>query len=80
MRLSRIPLGFALLLLVAAPARAQFPGDVPDTFRLSLGGMYAWFITDVSFQQNLAPGALERGTIDLQKLAGLTSSTGGFTA
>jgi hypothetical protein len=69
-----------LWILAAAPARAQFPGDVPDTFRLSLGGMYAWFTTDVTFQQNLTPGGPIGNGFSLQPVTGLPSSTGGFTA
>jgi hypothetical protein len=46
----------AVCLLAARPARAQFPGDVPNTFRLTAGGMYAWFNTDVTFQQNITQG------------------------
>jgi len=69
-----------LLLLSAVPARAQFPGDVPDTFRLDLGGMYAWFTTNVTFQENITPGGPAGGGIDLQPVTGLPSSTGGFTA
>jgi len=72
----------SFLFLVAAGARAQFPGDVPDTFRLNAGGMYAWFTTNVTFQQNLTPGGPIGGGvgINLQSLTGLPSSTGGFTA
>src|SRR5262245_18457548 len=69
-----------LLVLAAAPARAQFPGDVPDTFRLSVGGMYAWFTTEVTFQQILTPGGPVGGGVSLQPVTGLPSSTGGFTA
>lgn len=78
----RIPIFAAaiLLLFAAVPARAQFPGDVPDTFRLSVGGMYAWFTTDVTFQENLTPGGPLGSGINLQNVAGLPSSTGGFTA
>jgi len=77
-----IPIFVAALLLsfAAAQARAQFPGDVPDTFRLSAGGMYAWFTTEVTFQENLTPGGPIGGGISLQPVTGLPSSTGGFTA
>ena len=47
----------AILLSVTAAAQAQFPGSVPDTFRLNAGGMYAWFNTDVTFEQNGGAGA-----------------------
>jgi len=81
---SRRLLGFAaataFLLIAPAAARAQFPGDVPDTFRLSAGGMYAWFSTNVNFQENVTNGGPVGGGIDLQPVTGLPSSTGGFTA
>jgi hypothetical protein len=51
------PIVAALLFFAAsAAARAQFPGSVPDTFRLNVGGMYAWFNTDVTFEQNGGAG------------------------
>ena len=68
------------VLLFAATAQAQFPSDVPDTFRLSAGGMYAWFTTNVTFQENLTAGGPIGGGISLQPVTGLPSSTGGFTA
>ena len=75
-----LPFLAALLLLFAAtPAQAQFPGDVADTFRLDPGGMYAWFTTNVNFQENLTPGGPIGGGIDLQPVTGLPSSTGGFS-
>ena len=46
----------ACLLLAASRAQAQFPGDVPDNFRLNVGGMYAWFGTDVTLQEDFTPG------------------------
>jgi hypothetical protein len=78
--LRKLAIAAALLLLAAARAEAQFPGDVPDTFRLNLGGMYAWFTTDVTFQQTLVPGIPVGGSVNLQNVTGLPSSTGGFTA
>ena len=80
MKSGRLLLGSCLFFTVAAAAHAQFPGDVPDTFRLSAGGMYAWFTTNVTFQENLTPGGPLGGGIDLQPATGLPSSTGGFTA
>ena len=68
------------VFLFAATAQAQFPSDVPDTFRLSAGGMYAWFTTNVTFQENLTAGGPIGGGISLQPVTGLPSSTGGFTA
>jgi hypothetical protein len=78
--LRKLAIAASLLLFAAARAEAQFPGDVPDTFRLSVGGMYAWFTTNVNFQENLTPGGPIGGGIDLQPVTGLPSSTGGFTA
>ena len=56
MRRSRVPVLSAAVgvfwLLSAGAAQAQFPGDVPNTFRLAAGGMYAWFNTEVTFEQN----------------------------
>jgi hypothetical protein len=79
-RLCKLAIAASLLLFAAASAEAQFPGDVPDTFRLDVGGMYAWFTTDVSFQQTVVPGVPVGANLDLQNLAGIPSSTGGFTA
>ena len=79
-RLGRLAIAASLLLFAAARAEAQFPGDVPDTFRLSLGGMYAWFTTDVSFQQTLVPGIPVGASVNLQNVTGLPSSNAGFTA
>jgi hypothetical protein len=44
------------LVFAAAAAQAQFPGNVPDTFRLNLGGMYAWFNTEVTLEAAGAGG------------------------
>jgi len=56
MRHSRVPVLSATVvflgLLFAGAARAQFPGDVPDTFRLQAGGMYSWFTTELTFEEN----------------------------
>jgi hypothetical protein len=78
----RIVAAVAFGWLVAGPARAQFPGDVPDTFRLYAGGMYAWFSTDVTLQEDLTPGGPIGGGIgiDLESAAGIPNSTGGFSA
>jgi hypothetical protein len=76
----RIVAAVALGFLVAGQARAQFPGDVPDTFRLSAGGMYAWFSTEVTLQENITPGGPIGGGIDLEPVAGIPNSTGGFSA
>jgi hypothetical protein len=80
MKFTRLFAAVSFLFLAAAGARAQFPGEVPDTFRLDLGGMYAWFTTDVTFQQTVVPGLPIAPSIDLQNVAGIPSSTAGFTA
>lgn len=69
------------LLLVAAAASAQdtFPGDTPDHFRLRVGGMYAWFNTTVTFQENITPGGPIGGGISMEDLLGTPSSKAGFT-
>lgn len=76
----RLAAAVAFGLFVAGQARAQFPGDVPDTFRLSAGGMYAWFSTDVTLQEDITPGGPIGGGIDLEPVAGIPNSTGGFSA
>ncbi len=76
----RVVAVMALGLLAAGQARAQFPGDVPDTFRLSAGGMYAWFSTDVTLQEDITPGGPIGAGIDLETASGLPDSTGGFSA
>jgi len=43
-----------LWLLASGAAQAQFPGDVGNTFRINAGGMYSWFNTNVTFEQNQA--------------------------
>ncbi len=53
-------------LLAAAPARAQFPGDVPETFRLRLGGIFATLDTKGSLSTSNIPDA----SIDLNNLLG----------
>jgi hypothetical protein len=61
MRSSRAPLLYAIAAVTAffaaAQAQAQFPGDVPNTFRLNAGGMYSWFTTAASLEQNGSGGA-----------------------
>ena len=48
--------GSAVLLLAAAPARAQFPGDTPDNFRLRLGGIFANIDSTVKLSTPALPG------------------------
>jgi opacity protein-like surface antigen len=68
----------AVLFLAAAPARAQFPSSVPDTFRLKVGGMYAWFDTDVSFQEDVTGGGPIGPGISLEDVLQLPNSKPGF--
>jgi hypothetical protein len=60
-RRTRFALGAAALMLASLPAYAQFPDEIPDTFRLSLGGIFASFSNQVSVSFPNAPG----GSIDL---------------
>ena len=64
----------AILLSVTAAAQAQFPGSVPDTFRLNAGGMYAWFNTDVTFERDGGTG----GGVNFEDVLNLPGSRGGF--
>jgi hypothetical protein len=64
----------ALLLSGAAAAQAQFPGNVPNTFRLNAGGMYAWMNTAVTFEQNGGGG----NGISFEDTLDLPSSRAGF--
>jgi opacity protein-like surface antigen len=72
------------LLLASGMASAEssdtFPGDVPNNFRLFVGGEYAWFNTTVTFQQNLTPGGPIGAGVDLEGLGLLKSSAPGFVA
>ncbi len=67
----------SFLLLAASRAQAQFPGDVPDTFRLTVGGMYAWFQTDVTFQQDINSGGPIGSGINFEDTFNLPNQ-GGF--
>ena len=73
MRMSRALVGI-VLLSVAAAAQAQFPGNVPDTFRLNAGGMYAWFNTNVTFEQNGGAGP----EVSFEDVLDLPKSHAGF--
>ncbi len=83
-RLSTLLLAACGLMLAAGVASAEssatFPGDVPNTFRLYLGGEYAWFNTNVTFQENLTPGGPIGAGVDMEGLGLLPSSTPGFVA
>ena len=72
----------AALLLVVGSASAQssdtFPGTIPDTFRLRLGGTYAWFNTNVTFQENITPGGPIGSGVNLEDVLGVPASTAGF--
>ncbi|MGE5414031.1 MAG: hypothetical protein ACM3NW_07650, partial [Syntrophomonadaceae bacterium] len=80
MKPARLLAAVSCLFLAAAGARAQFPGDVPDTFRLDLGGMYAWFTTNVTFQENLTPGGPIGAGVDMEDVVGIPASHAGFAA
>jgi|RhiMetdeSRZDD1v2_1073273.scaffolds.fasta_scaffold24139_6 hypothetical protein len=67
----------AVCLLAAGPAKAQFPGDVPNTFRLTAGGMYAWFKTDVTLQRDVTSGGPIGSGVDFENTFNLPSQ-GGF--
>ena len=77
MKAMRTVAAVAVGLLAASQARAQFPGDVPNTFRLVAGGMYAWFQTDVTFQQDITSGGPIGSGIDFENRFNLPSQ-GGF--
>jgi hypothetical protein len=62
----------AALLFAAAEARAQFPGDVSNTFRLNAGGMYSWFTTSMAFEQNGSGGDF----VDFENVFNLPSHVG----
>jgi hypothetical protein len=62
------------MMLAAAAARAQFPGSVPDTFRLNLGGMYAWFDTEVTLEPTGGGGP----GINFEDTLGVPKSRPGF--
>jgi hypothetical protein len=66
--------------LASAESSDTFPGDVPNHFRLYAGGMYAWFNTTVTFQENLTPGGPIGAGVDLEDLDLLKSSAPGFAA
>jgi hypothetical protein len=55
-RRTRLALGAAALLLASLPAYAQFPDEIPDNFRLSLGGIFASFQNEVAISAQGAPG------------------------
>lgn len=80
MKTARALAAASCLFLAAALARAQFPGDVPDTFRLYLGGEYAWFNTTVTFQENLTPGGPIGAGVTLEDSNLVASSAPGFVA
>ena len=72
------------LLLAARVASAQssntFPGDVPNTFRLYAGGMFAWFNTSVTFQENLTPGGPIGAGVTLEDSNLVAKTAPGFVA
>src|SRR5450432_1646203 len=80
MKTLRILLAASSLALAAASAQAQFPGTVPDTFRLYAGGMYAWFNTTVTFQENLTPGGPIGTGVSIEDSNLVAKSAPGFVA
>ncbi len=75
MKRALLALSLAGLFLAAAPATAQFPDQVPDTFRIRFGVMYSWFNTQLLFDEfsGTNPGV----TIDLENVSNLPSSKAG---
>jgi hypothetical protein len=55
-RRTRFALGAAALLLSTVPALAQFPDDVPDNFRIRIGGIFADFHSDTKLATNPSEG------------------------
>ena len=53
----RVALGTAALLLASLPAWAQIPDQVPENFRLRIGGIFASFNTDITASRPNAPGS-----------------------
>ncbi|HTY40820.1 MAG TPA: hypothetical protein VMH79_02990 [Thermoanaerobaculia bacterium] len=66
--------------MASAESSDTFPGDVPNNFRLFVGGEYAWFNTTVTFQENLTPGGPIGPGVDMENLGLLKSSAPGFVA
>src|SRR5262245_53395378 len=64
-----------LCLLSAGVAQAQFPGDVPNTFRLEAGGMYSWFTTELTFEENQPEGSVG-AAINLEDVFDLPARAG----
>ena len=79
-RTTKALMAATVLLLAAASAKAQFPGNTPNTFRLYAGGMYAWFNTTVTFQENLTPGGPIGAGVTLEDSNLVASSAPGFVA
>lgn len=65
-RIFRMSLAAAALLLAAVPARAQFPGDVPNNLRFLFGGIYANLDSRVTFSTPEFPS----GEIDFTRVLG----------
>ncbi len=64
---------------MTAESADTFPGDVPATFRLRLGGMYAWFNTETTLRENFTPGGPILAGISAEDVLGVPDSTAGFT-
>jgi hypothetical protein len=67
---ARWVLGAAALAFASVPARAQFPDDTPDNFRLRVGGLFAKFDSNTTLSKSGTPG----DNINLTNL-GLVSDT-----
>ena len=76
--MKRILLVLAGALLAASSARAQFPGDVPENFRLHVGGIFALFNTDtqLSTKNPDNPGT----DIDFEDVLGVPDNKFAFRA
>jgi len=82
-RLRLLAAAFVLMLaggVASAQSANTFPGDVPNNFRLYAGGMYAWFDTTVTFQENLTPGGPIGAGIALEDTQLVAKSAPGFVA
>src|SRR4051812_20875008 len=67
---ARLVLGVAALAFASVPARAQFPDETPDNFRIRVGGIFASFDSNTQVSRAGSPG----DNINLNQL-GLTSDT-----
>ena len=73
-RWTRFALGAAALLLSTVPALAQFPDDVPNNFRIRIGGIFADFQTST----RLAPNSSGGTDVDLTREKLIPDNKTGF--